>query len=468
MNEKKIGQNKCSKCGSTDISFNEKQGCLTCNFCHAEIVDLVTHSINDDIKHLKGDKISDGLANLDLENDSISLKCESCGAEIVVKIFDSESIRCHWCRNFISINQQIPSGSIPDAILPFHVAKLDAKNIIDKFVKKRKFFMNSKFKKEFCVDNMFGVYLPYMTVDVNAKAKFKGFGEVLLRKYTVSNGSGKNRRYKKRYDVDLYKVEREFDIFINDLTIESKSNNLDMKSESRTTNIINAVLPFDIENCVDFDANYLRGFSSEKRNVDVDDIKEIVEIQSSDIARWNANSLIKKYKNRGVRWEDENLEVVGQSWHAVYLPIWLYSYYESKKSRMHYVAVNGRTMEVMGSIPIHKPKLIAVSILIEFIGIVLAILTQNDRSIANWAFLLLGIIFYLVIHKRYSNFDARHYHESDTKSELNNISEFDEHVKTIFGVSNSKMRGANNNLVRGNYSKSILDKFDVKKFIDYI
>ena len=32
----KDGQDKCPKCGSTDISTNVKKGCLRCNFCRYE------------------------------------------------------------------------------------------------------------------------------------------------------------------------------------------------------------------------------------------------------------------------------------------------------------------------------------------------------------------------------------------------------------------------------------------------
>ena len=34
--DSKDGQNKCPKCGATDISTNVKTGKLRCNFCHYE------------------------------------------------------------------------------------------------------------------------------------------------------------------------------------------------------------------------------------------------------------------------------------------------------------------------------------------------------------------------------------------------------------------------------------------------
>jgi len=48
----------------------------------------------------------------------------------------------------------------------------------------------------------------------------------------------------------------------------------------------------------------------------------------------------------------------------MYLPVWLYSYYHEGKGRglVHYIAVNGRTGETMGSVPISHPRLAAAAI----------------------------------------------------------------------------------------------------------
>ena len=54
----------------------------------------------------------------------------------------------------------------------------------------------------------------------------------------------------------------------------------------------------------------------------------------------------------------------GERWVSAYLPVWLYSYYEKKpngKSFLHYVAVNARTGETMGSVPLNQRKLLLVS-----------------------------------------------------------------------------------------------------------
>jgi len=63
---------------------------------------------------------------------------------------------------------------------------------------------------------------------------------------------------------------------------------------------------------------------------------------------------------RGVRWEQEGLDVHGTRWVSMYLPVWLYSYQQHSGSEdmLHYIAVNGRTGETMGSVPVEQWKLI--------------------------------------------------------------------------------------------------------------
>ena len=63
--------------------------------------------------------------------DVMTFKCSSCGAEVVIDTSSSLQARCHWCRNTLSLNQQIPNGAVPDVVLPFSVTKDIAKRLIN-------------------------------------------------------------------------------------------------------------------------------------------------------------------------------------------------------------------------------------------------------------------------------------------------------------------------------------------------
>jgi hypothetical protein len=213
-------------------------------------------------------------------------------------------------------------------------------------------------------------------------------------------------------------------------------------------------MPFDTENSVKWNANYLKGYTSEKRDTNIEQLSNRVQTQAKDIARHQANETLKQY-NRGVAWSKEDMNIKGEQWKAAYLPVWLYSYHQKDKNLLHYVAVNARTKETMGSVPINKPKLFGVSALVEVLGFILWLVTMpffifdGEQSHLGLLFLLSGFIFYGVTYARYRNRGARHSHEKETKATTDNLQKTDNFVTKRTGLTNSRMAGANNTSVKG-------------------
>ncbi|MDR1087721.1 MAG: TFIIB-type zinc ribbon-containing protein [Coriobacteriales bacterium] len=367
----KNGISKCPYCGSSDIQLDTGTGLLHCNYCRREFAEA-SDGIDGDISLLSGLHTTMGASDIAFDAaDVVTLKCTACGAEVVVDTNEAPQARCHWCRNMLSLNQQVPNGAIPDALMPFRITREQARALIEQFVGKRRFFAHPRFKSEFTTENIMGVYLPYMVIDINAHSEFRGEGEHETRRYTV--GSGNSRKTK--YDADSYAVARVFDLYVDDLTVEASTDKLNQATAVNSNNVINAILPYPLKETVRFNANYLRGFTSEKRSVNRSQTEDLMQAQVRDIARWKAWQLAPFY-NRGIRWDIQDVTVKGELWKTVYLPVWLYSYLQNKPDGskfLHYVAVNACTGETMGSVPIHKPKLLAISAIIEIIGIVLGV-----------------------------------------------------------------------------------------------
>ena len=463
----KDGQVKCPGCGASELTPDPKTGKLKCGYCGMEF-DGNTLNIGNDIFNLKGTIIGMGAKNIKKDaNDTVTLKCGGCGAEVVIDTAHAPHARCHWCRSILSINSQIENGSIPDAILPFKTPKEEAREKIDTFVKKRTFFAHPTFKKEFTTENIMGVYYPYLLVDANCHATFSGEGEHLVRRYTV--GSGDDRET--RYDADAYNVSREFDIAIDDLTIESNSDRLDKTSNDKTNNIINSIMPFDTENCLEYQSNYLVGYTSERRDMNIEELNHKVGSQLKDIGRYSIKPDLKFY-DRGIRWDTEDFKVIGTRWLAAYLPVWLYSYMQVKgdKKILHYVAVNARTGETMGSVPINMPLLIGISAIIEAICIVVGLMlffaiaasdSEDSNPLVALLIFLGGFIFYGIMYARYRNKGARHTYEKETHHMIKNIIRKDELLEHRKGLRNSQLKNRNDEKIEGDSiqpKKSILEK----------
>ena len=460
-NQEKNGANRCPHCGATDVKLNVKTGKLKCKFCRSEFDDVAANA-RGGIEDLKGRTVGEGATDIiPSEKIIVTLKCPACGAEVVINTDEATSARCHWCRHTLSINEKMPNGAVPDLVLPFKTEKTAAEQNIREFVKKRQFFAHPTFKKEFAPENVMGVYLPYMIVDVNAHANMKGEAEHLIRRYT--SGSGNNKRT--YYDAEAFAVTREFDLLVDDLTIESSSKRLQQDVRANTNNVINAIMPFDTENCVDWNPNYLHGFASERRDTNVDDLAEQLKLQVGDIARYKVKESM-EYYNRGAKWTSEEVEAKGSRWKAAYLPVWLYSYLETKgdKKMLHYVAVNARTGETMGSVPINKTRLMIVSAIIEMIGLIcgfwwikfwLGVDTDDDNPFwIGAAGVTPGFIFYWIKAAKYRNMNARHKHEAETPSEIKNLQKTDVSIGRRNRLRSASIEGRNDSIVKGVVAKA--------------
>ena len=355
--ELKDGLNRCPKCGSSDIRHALGTDVLVCQYCrnewHGDRIEEA-FGLGTGIEELRGDVIASGARNIEAGAASLmSFKCSGCGAEVTINTESSMTARCHWCRHVFGVNEQVANGAVPDAVLPFKVSKTDAVARIRQFVDKRRFFALKAFKTEFTPENVIGVYLPYMVVDSNASASVVGNGEIETRRYT--RGTEKNK--KTYYDADVYQVERQLDFTVDDLPLESSARRGRLDIQTNTNNIINTILPFDTKNALKWNASYLVGYSSEKRDVDIEQLRPRLEDQLLSIARSRLEQSVRRY-DRGVRWDMEKVEVHGSRWVAMYVPVWLYSYRQRGKGMLHYIAVNGRTGETMGSVPVQHWKLL--------------------------------------------------------------------------------------------------------------
>jgi ribosomal protein S27E len=488
---------KCSGCGSSDIQFNIASGLLHCNYCHSEFSELAD-AIDGDISMLYGKHWGDGASPIAFDSDSVvTLKCTACGAEVIIDTDEALQARCHWCRNFLSLNSQVPNGAVPDAILPFKIPKEQAHARIKKFIKRTRFFAPRQFRKEFTLNNIMGVYLPYLVIDVNAHASFFGSAQRTTKRYedereslTLALIRGLRGQSPYLYDADDYKIKRSFDFYVDDLTIEASNEKLYQATNLNSNNVINTILPFPMNETLRFNANYLHGFTAEKRDVNPEQLRVLAGAQAKDIARYQAWKLSKVY-DRGINWETEEVIFKGSLWKTAYLPIWLYSFMETKKMGkkfMHYAAVNACTGETMGSVPFSKLRLLMSSLSIVLLTVLLtalaacgfsAFILRIDSaegfsnlvdsafaralsgfanhpealiiavSVFLFALLLFYIFFYAGYRRTYRNDDERHHHEKETSVMVANVEREDQLYDHHYALMDEQVYGANHFHVEG-------------------
>ncbi|MEO7122940.1 MAG: hypothetical protein ABI400_07445 [Lacisediminihabitans sp.] len=75
--------------------------------------------------------------------------------------------------------------------------------------------------------------------------------------------------------------------------------------------------------------------------------------------------------------------------------------------------------------------------------------SDGDSSNFGLLFLASGFVFYGLMYLRYRNADKRQRYESETEATLHNMQAEDQFVRSMKGLSNSRMANANNTEVRG-------------------
>ncbi len=362
---------KCPRCGSSDIHYSIEATALVCSNCRTQYNEEILESqvdLTSGIRELRGTVVTELAQNL-IDAETVTLKCRACGAEVVINANEGVQVRCHWCRNYLSMDSRIRNGAVPDAVAPFQVPREQAIEKIRSFVEARKFFAHPRFKREFQPENVVGVYLPYFVFDGMASAHVWGEGEIQTRRWTEKSGDSTVTYY----SADVYQVGRAFDMEIDDLLLESSSERGNLSDPSQTNNIINAILPFHVKGARRYNPNYLRGFTSERRDINVDQMGFVVRDRLLSIARARADEMTTRY-NRRVRWDGEEVDLHGSRWATVYLPVWLYSYYQQSKGLKHFVAVNGQNANVMGSVPVNMVALLLVTLLVMVVGTVIGLM----------------------------------------------------------------------------------------------
>lgn len=353
------GVNRCVKCGASEVTYNAATSMFMCGFCRhqwqAVAIDAAM-GLSDGIDALRGTVMSTAAVDIEDEGALVTLHCDGCGSDVVIDTDHNLRARCHWCKHELSLNNRVPNGAVPDGILPFSVTKEQAMANIAAFVAERKSFAKAEFSTTFRPENVMGVYLPHMTVDGNIVARLDGVGEILESTYTDSDNHT-------HYRIKRFSLLRTFKVAIDDVVVSSSFDKVNIRSEISTNNIINAILPFDVKNMVRFSSNFLGDtYTSERRDMDIAEAESYAGDHFLTIARASAAPTVGDY-DRGVRWEAEQVQIVGSRWTSVLLPVWLYGFVEQTKKGpvTHYMAVNGRSGSTMGSVPINTGKAALVS-----------------------------------------------------------------------------------------------------------
>lgn len=349
MDEKirKSGSNtKCKNCG-TDLFFDPATQALKCSSC-SSIFEFEKSS--DVAKHQWETRNEQGNYNEWVE-ESKFVKCQSCGAEIVLARLDITH-NCPYCGSTYVLEVDSLPGYRPDGVIPFMFNEEDASSRFLVGVKKR-FFVPRSFKIKTPTTSIHGIYVPAFTFDGKSSTKYYG---VLVKEKHKKNSKGESY------------VEREhFNISGNEDMIHT--NYIEESSSHITDKQLSQLLPYDISGCLSFDKNFLRGYSVEH----YDSAIEVAYQNSHNKMEANIKrQILSKYDYTYVESFNMSSNYYDEFFAYRLIPLYIFEFMYKKKR--YTVLMNGQSGKIGKGLPISPIKVTLLVLLILVIAICIFIL----------------------------------------------------------------------------------------------
>ncbi|MCF6358173.1 MAG: hypothetical protein L3J54_10245 [Draconibacterium sp.] len=362
--EASVGTFACTKCGA-DLKYKPGTETLTCEYCGN--VNEIPQLEGGEIEELDFDKYVEERIEAEETITGKFVKCSSCGASSTLEP-NITAASCPYCANSLVISDAKDESVIqPKSLLPFKLTKDAAKKEFDKWVKKLWFAPNILKKATLNFEHFKGVYIPYWTFDTDTSSNYVGQrGEhyYVTESYTTTENGKSVSKTRQVQKTRWYPASGHVKKFFDDI--------LTVATKSLPKHYIYELEPWDLENLVPFDKNYLSGFIAEKYQIE---LKEGFEI-----AKEIADRKIRELVRRDIGGDVQRITALNTSYKDIsfkhlLLPVYVAAF--KFKNKVYQFLVNGRTGEVQGERPYSWIKITLAVIAALAIALTIYILTKN-------------------------------------------------------------------------------------------
>lgn len=360
----------CSSCGA-ELEFAPGQSALKCRHCgtqndisptDAKVEELDYHATIVSLKD-QTDTI-----------DAITVHCDSCGANVT---FDEgvTSQSCPFCGSNVVAARQSQRLLKPKSLLPFQFTADQSQQRFGSWLKGLWFAPND-LKKLASIEaiqlgkgvhstskggtQLVGIYLPYWTFDAKCVTPYTGQrGD----NYTVTVGSGKNRRTQTRIRWSFRSgiVHNQFDDVLTPGSV------------TLPTKLLDKLGRFDTKALVPYDDRYLAGFRAESYAIDLDDAFVAAREQMLEVVRGTIR--------RDIGGDHQRITSMSPQFSAitfkhVLLPIWVSTF--RYRGKLYRFLVNASTGAISGERPYSAWKIaLAVLAALAIVGVIALVASRN-------------------------------------------------------------------------------------------
>jgi predicted RNA-binding Zn-ribbon protein involved in translation (DUF1610 family) len=326
----------CTKCGAL-LKFTPGTQQLTCEYCgQSNQIEARTDAILEYDFYQALQELEQASPSADISQ----IHCDACGAGFKFET-SVHAGECPFCGTAIVTSSAKARPITPKSLLPFKINEAQAKQQFKRWLNGL-WFAPGKVKKYADDDaKLTGVYIPYWTFDSSTETTYLGArGDIYYVSQEVQyeeNGRLVSA-IKQVPQIQWTPVRGRVTRFFDDVLVGA--------SQSLPRQILDHLEPWDLENLVPYDENYLKGFSSEYYQVDLD--------QGFDDAKHKMDNVIYQDIAFAIGGDQQRIDQFNTSHHNptykhCLLPVWSAAFrYQQKAYRF---VINGRTGQVQGERP---------------------------------------------------------------------------------------------------------------------
>ncbi len=345
---------KCPNC-SANLFFEPASGKLECAYCGGSFDPSVFEKVVDELTAEPKEKVSeasvsetpepetavaeearetdeDNFVTEDAE-DTQQFVCKSCGGTIVSSLNTSASF-CPFCGSPALIGERLTGEFKPKFLIPFKYSKEDAENAFLKWCKGGR-WTPVKFVSKSNIEKLTGIYVPFWLFDIDYQLDVTSE----CRTDSVVHSGNKTTTTMRYYNVNnkgMYMWRK-----------------IPFDGETRLDDsLMEAIEPFNYDQLIPYDYNYLPGFFADKYDQDVEALKDRAIKRVKNYQSVKFKELTRKYDKVTVK--EDRSKIMNMAAHYALLPVWFMNY--KYLGRNYAFAMNGQTGEVAGIRPVSIVK----------------------------------------------------------------------------------------------------------------
>lgn len=277
---------------------------------------------------------------MDNELNNVVFECKNCHNTFIIKEYKKD-IYCPYCAKNEFEKKEYNKKIDINYILPFKIAKDDAKKILINNYNK-KYFLPEIYKNKNIIDKIVGLYIPVGLYDAEIS-------------FSINiKGKKKYNKILKEYDIERVGVSTYNNIIINSGIV----NNQDI------------VFNYSYKDMRKYDISYLSGYITDTNELEYNDL---VDFECDDLKDDTLNKIkedINNYNNIDINKKDLNISKINLK--KCFLPVWILPV--KIKNSIYYVFINGQNGNIKIDYPYEKIKIIILNIIIFIICLLLSLL----------------------------------------------------------------------------------------------